>query len=1371
MWSNGSYAGSRKYLTNHIKDSAGVAGTYVHIDSVANDFRWASDDTLIGSNAYWSGLPDSIILQDSTAGGSWVSVDTGRATTGKIDTIIATGMAGGTHYTRSIGYNSSEGVRDTTFIDSVVVTAAMPTITEVTGTVSNGSTLTIAGSGFGAKAQAAPLMWDVTAQQYANGTNLNTYSGAEDGTALTSSSSRGFAIHDQGDATLRYSTSRTQRNANVLAHYAVYDEASAYVKLSMGVSCPYSSNADESLYPSVAQKKFYLSYWRKTSIPYGSTGGGDGSTKLLRIASSATGVGGGADVVTNDAYGTNDVAAWVGIGTETSWVRWEFYVDLNKHWFDVYKNGHYHQGQSDEENIEIRPSVDWRYNTPASGFEFDDATLPSNEAIVPMLFGYDDGHTVSQGQDIDMGEIYYDSTMARVEISTSATWNDSPASTMYREVQGRLTSWSPTEIQFVLNQGSFEYSSTAYVYVIDTDGKVNASGYPIEFGEAPAPDSFTIAVTENPAAAFTYSVVPVRQESGQPCSLIITVASGYVGDNLSVDTSCSIQPTGSDTIIWPHLTGDKSVTINGHEWPTYTRDTIIPNGHATVEVSPGDLSPVDSATACTTSVTTIDEGWRVDSIVHYSGGVRTSAVVYPASRITYLITGNTVDSIFTSEIPATPTISGAASYSIYQLVPERYYSGIGQGLIHYESVVDSDATLQNEVTRVDTTVGSYLHYENTLNQCAIVTDRCQFLEGATATTVMFKLRIPDKTQNMAIFEKGTVGSAFSAYFSTGVIKVVFSAYGSNYCDIPTTGINVGVWTWVTITYDGTQATNATRCKAYINGIQQELTFYGTIPAAITASAEPLWVGALHWISSFAYVGDMWHFAVYDRALTRYSINEVINADGYIVATDPKYFAFGNSITYGVGATEYDSCFVGRLQLYFDDTIYNQGYSGHEMADFPDKTYTTFLNLMDTTYCLYGYNDMRHRGAAAIGLSTFEGGIVSNLLRTSTISSQRVESNSAMIKKSDGVQSIETYAGYSILRSNTDGDSVSFKIGGSTIYVICTKNATGYFGSWKVCVDGDSVTTYDCGPVQATGYGKTTSPGYFRLSGLDDILHTITLKATSPGTDDWVFFEYAVGLGAQVPNLPYTVVGGCLRMTSAGYALGSPTWSNGSDSAVVKYNSIIDTAVNRLLTDGLNLSYANVTNYTPETDVSVDNIHPSNAGHRKIYEILANFIAEQIPFDTIVSGSGTIQVSPAPIDGAVPYGTVVHVTAVPAVGYVFSNWTGGFLSGNPDSVTVVQATMIGAVFAATPLIDSIRPNPQWRSDSASIYGVRFLSSGVLRNITTVPSEDVIQKDWSPTKIDYYIPPTWPRGWNRLVVTNSDSLRDTLSQYIAIIRKAN
>jgi hypothetical protein len=386
------------------------------------------------------------------------------------------------------------------FIPAIAL--AGPNITGVSGTVTHGSTITISGTGFGTKSNpaqtvsAAPLAWDIVSEQYVGGVNKNAYAGLTDGSSLnTTGGGKVWQDIQGGDATVRYSTSRAQRNPHITAHYAVYNESSSYLKLWLG-RLVYPGG---DLFPPATQKCFYLSFYRKVKNPTQSQGGGDGSCKILRATSVHSPDVSGFAILSHMLYGTyytstgEGITSWVDAGNETDWVRWEIYLDANRKWFDVYKNGHYHQGSwsSVPGNLEMRPAADWRFTIPGkSGYEFNvpPADFPAGDGLDAALFGYDDGHSLSGGQEIDMGEIYFDNTPARVEISSQSTWNDSPGNvSLHREVQGRLLSWSTNTIFMAVNQGTFAGGNNAYLYVIDSDGNVNQNGYPIIFGADTSP--------------------------------------------------------------------------------------------------------------------------------------------------------------------------------------------------------------------------------------------------------------------------------------------------------------------------------------------------------------------------------------------------------------------------------------------------------------------------------------------------------------------------------------------------------------------------------------------------------------------------------------------------------------------------------------------------------------------------------------------------------------------------------------------------------------------------------------------------------------------------------------------------------------------
>lgn len=146
------------------------------------------------------------------------------------------------------------------------------------------------------------------------------------------------------------------------------------------------------------------------------------------------------------------------------------------------------------------------------------------------------------------------------------------------------------------------------------------------------------------------------------------------------------------------------------------------------------------------------------------------------------------------------------------------------------------------------------------------------------------------------------------------------------------------------------------------------------------------------------------------------------------------------------------------------------------------------------------------------------------------------------------------------------------------------------------------------------------------------------------------------------------------------------------------------------------------------------------------------------FDSVIVEEG-LSVTP---------GTVVHFRAYPADGWVFGGYGGDVSSSSAiDSFTVNSNTSVTVTALQIPIIDSIRPNPQYRSDSCTAYYRYGTAAGKIHNLTA--GVDAIQKSWTSSQADFYTHSSWPRGWNTLIFTTSDSLKDTAALYIAIPRK--
>lgn len=76
-------------------------------------------------------------------------------------------------------------------------------------------------------------------------------------------------------------------------------------------------------------------------------------------------------------------------------------------------------------------------------------------------------------------------------------------------------------------------------------------------------DSFIVTVYEVPDPAFEHSLSAAIVDTGEACSLFISINSGYDGIDIYGDTACPIVESGSDTIIFPAMEANYDVYIRG----------------------------------------------------------------------------------------------------------------------------------------------------------------------------------------------------------------------------------------------------------------------------------------------------------------------------------------------------------------------------------------------------------------------------------------------------------------------------------------------------------------------------------------------------------------------------------------------------------------------------------------------------------------------------------------------------------------------------------------------------------------------------------------------------------------------------------------
>lgn len=144
-------------------------------------------------------------------------------------------------------------------------------------------------------------------------------------------------------------------------------------------------------------------------------------------------------------------------------------------------------------------------------------------------------------------DVYIDNTQARIEVCNASTWS----SVTQCEIQ-IPSAWSPNSVTITANQGSFANSQNAYIYVVDSDGNVNANGYPITIGAAA--DSTAPITTASPAGGVYSSTKTVALSVNESAVTYYTTnnstpttASQTYSSPISISTTTTLKYFSKDT--------------------------------------------------------------------------------------------------------------------------------------------------------------------------------------------------------------------------------------------------------------------------------------------------------------------------------------------------------------------------------------------------------------------------------------------------------------------------------------------------------------------------------------------------------------------------------------------------------------------------------------------------------------------------------------------------------------------------------------------------------------------------------------------------------------------------------------------------------
>ena len=336
----------------------------------------------------------------------------------------------------------------------------IPEIDYAPSSIQNGQSVAINGSGFGVKNPVEPLRYD----DFQDGTLGNRLKDQASGGWLTQSKTSLFA---------HYSDEMQRISRDVIAEQD-YD----WNNDNMNIGLTYPASLPERIH------KFYASFWiHRVDI----SGDARNSTNMklwglflqdetyhhqptARVDCYGHLLRGHLYAETYNyvpvCEGPFDMGSWWN-REFTDWVRVERYIDTGT------VNG------NDTHMYFIEDGQTIAATGPGCGSILD-SDEESHRPSAFFLGDYWRPDNVNQSSKTYTSEIYADITQARIEIGDTSTWNTNT----HREIQIPHTTWVDDQIQFTVNQGAFNNGDPAFLYVVDSNGVVNTTGYPITFAGA-----------------------------------------------------------------------------------------------------------------------------------------------------------------------------------------------------------------------------------------------------------------------------------------------------------------------------------------------------------------------------------------------------------------------------------------------------------------------------------------------------------------------------------------------------------------------------------------------------------------------------------------------------------------------------------------------------------------------------------------------------------------------------------------------------------------------------------------------------------------------------------------------------------------------
>ena len=313
-----------------------------------------------------------------------------------------------------------------------------------------------------------------------------------------------------------------------------------------------------------------------------------------------------------------------------------------------------------------------------------------------------------------------------------------------------------------------------------------------------------------------------------------------------------------------------------------------------------------------------------------------------------------------------------------------------------------------------------------------------------------------------------------------------------------------------------------------------------------------------------------------------------------------YAHFGDSVTCGGGASAPANGYAALMDATVAGPNTNFCHFGDEAEDTTLLVYAhanPTVSSAQTYTVMTGTNDVWLCGTYPGCEANYTEELTAALAWLAIPASDKVFAQATTVRTGSWANDDTVRAGLG-LASSVAGSSVTFSVqqavAGRSLY-LAWRATVGSVASATVAVDGtvvDTVEGYGNGaePVQTqngattTAFLKTYPLG---AAGMHQV--TVTVAAGAPAGDAFtVLWAGAPTATYTKTGVPHLIVGGIL---SENYGLRT--------DVTALYDGIVQTAVNGLKTDGLDVQFAATHSILTAPDDYVDILHPNDAGHKKI----------------------------------------------------------------------------------------------------------------------------------------------------------------------------